>query len=258
MDSASKRKYKKHKEGYTVSITHFLRKDKNFLEKLLTKSDTHEKPKLPIYIRVSFLQQTAIIRSRLTLKLIENEFEPYLEQPDIKKFIAFETTAIRQSIEEFGPDKTNNFLMSQWTEHYNKSNYTIEEVLQTWLTNELCQELESDYAKNSNISTDLDQQTKYIIRLMSSSFIAIQTLARIGTPRAEEYVKRFAPLFQIDFFESTLGKIATFTVWDWRTGNYTSLIYDLHGSVADPYLKLLDKILPDYQEIMTQPASVQK
>ena len=250
MEPPQKRKYKKHKQGYTVSANYYLRKDKSFIEKSFAHEEAQENPEFPIYIRVSFLQQTATLRSRLNLKLKEVEFNAFVKQPDVKKFIEYEIASIRRSVEEFCPDKKNSFLISQWTDFYKESTWAIKEVIEKWLAKQLRHQLENDYIASSGITINIDAETKFALSIMSGSFLTMQILARIGTPSAVKFVNHYAPLFQIELFEGTLGQIAPFTIWDWKMGHYKSYLYDLHGNTVDPYLILLDEILPDYKEVM--------
>ena len=245
MENPPKRKYKKHKQGYTVSVAYMLRKDKNFLEKLLSREDYKDgKAYLPIYVRVVFLQQTAMIRSRLREKLSEEEFDSYITRPDVAKLIEFETAAIRHSIEEFGPDKREGFTMSQWTSFYNSWNEPIKEVVETEIGSRIMADIKAHPAVNTRIGLDID----ILLGAALGNFETIRLFADLGLTIAQVYVKRYQTLFQLAEIKGIDKKVGHFTMWDWKLGLYQKYIRELHTkSSANIYLKSIHKVLDGYQ-----------
>ena len=245
MENTPKRKYKKHKQGYTVSVTHHLRKDRNFLEKLISKEDYRNgTPYLPIYIRVAFLQQTVVIRSRLQEKLSEGEFDSYISRQDVAQIIEYETAAIRHSIEEFGPDKRVGFTISQWTSFYNSWNESIKEVIEAQIGERIMAEIKSHPAvATQDISLNID----ILLGAALCSFETIKLMANLGFKIAQTYVKRYQILFDMDNFEGINRDVGYFTIWDWKLNFYQKYIRTLHHPSTENYLQVLDQLLSSYK-----------
>lgn len=123
-----KRKYKKHKEGYTISVDYFLKKDKSFLEAMF-EGGGKDPSKFPLYVRVTFLGQNVKIKSRIKALISESDYIDFSKYSDIQRLMRIESDSIRQSIKSLNPDRVENFLISTWAQHYKKWDKTINECI---------------------------------------------------------------------------------------------------------------------------------
>jgi hypothetical protein len=243
MEEKPKRKYKKHKQGYSISIKHVLRKDKGFLERLFTKKEPDGDPRFPIYLRVSFQNQTVTMRSRMKRSVTESEFEAYQAKPEIDTLFACETAAIRKSIEELQPDRIEGFMISQWSEYYTTWNTPVKEAVENWLLVEFGDLYYDECMKRDGEKVTMDDEMKLAIMGMCINLNAIKSLVMADYELASTFYGQYQPLFRCAEIEAKLNPDKTYTIGDWRLGFYRQFIHKAYIDGSDAYLSLLETAL---------------
>lgn len=245
-----KRKYKKHKQGYKITATHYLRKERSNVEKLLAKNKVGDdgQPKFPLYIKVLFLGHSVKLRSRLELDLTETEFEKLEGNSPLKLFMEREIDTIHKSIEQLKPDQIPNFSISQWTNYYTNGNKSIydcaSDVVMTELKKSLC--------KNYKFSPDTEKP----FRIGTTHISQLFWLAELNIPEAIDLKHRVEPLLILPKINNQLKESAgvdlDFTYWDWKFGHFQSLEIGHKYLVFNDLITILEELMSKFEsEILT-------
>ncbi|MFD2937066.1 hypothetical protein [Spirosoma flavum] len=241
MENLPKRKYNKSKEGYTVSVTYFLRKEADFLEKFMDNDDSEsDTPKFPLYIRVAFLQQNVKIRSRLMVKLTDNNFDDYMALPFVEEFVHSEIAAIKYSVQEFNPDQKQNFRISEWSNFYKNGNDDLSVSVEDILTDRLIESMKN--------TVDILGHERALLAIASGGLSLIWILASMGLKPALSLYNEFRPIFDIitpedSAYRGQFSHKPEYTSWDWKVGTYQAMIEKKYRSKSKPLLSLLENIL---------------
>ena len=242
----TKRKYKKHKQGYTVSVKYHLRKEKNFFD-LFSPDSADAEPKFPLYIQVTFLAQTVKIRSRLMVSLTEGTFDEYMALPYVREFVENETTAIRYSITELKPETITDFRMSQWTSYYNALNEELLECVRYVIMDRLKQGIIDEIGTEC----DLSRLEKGLYSIAVSGLEGLQILAALKVKPALSLYNKFQPIFDIlspqDSKYRDSGDKPIYSFLDWKLGTYQKTIINKYGHKSMQLLQLLDEVMPEYE-----------
>lgn len=216
-----KRKYKKHKEGYTISVDYFLKKDKSFLEAVF-EGGGKDSSKFPLYVRVTFLGQNVKIRSRIKASISEVDYTDFCKSSDIQSLMRTEADSIRQSIKSLNPDRIENFLISTWAQHYKKWDKTINECIGHSMGRRLENGLRVEF------SLPNDQATNYL--LLSSRVYpdSIHYYAYLNSKTALQLQNDMKCLGEIPLKTTILYKSDEvsfqYSYWDWQLELYRETV----------------------------------
>lgn len=241
----TKRKYQKHKKGYSISINYYLRKDRDTWS-FLKKNESHDGiVKYPLYIRVAFLGQTVKLRSRLDVQLADDEFETYIATPNVAEFIKVESASIQYSIEELQPDTIENFRNSQWSTFYNDGCTSIVDCIEDVAIDKFRKLLQKKF--------DLHEADTVPFLQITNGLSAIELLSRIGVKPAVTIIQQFDPLIKA---LSSLNKLrlphskgSEYVLWDWKTGYLQDIMATHFSHEASALIKSLESVLIDYEAI---------
>ena len=241
METPPTRKYKKHKEGYTISVTYYLRKENAvYLVPGIPNSTKHEP--LYLYMRVAFLGQNVKIRSRLRATLTEDNFNDYMERPDVKAFVEVETAAIKHSVHELNPVQIADFRISQWSAYYYSWDISLFDCIQVVVSDRLKHTLQSNF--------DLSEQEKALHITTSGGLQSLKFLATLTIHPAVVLYSQLQPLHDILNVDDTLFGTEwsgpKYSFWDWKSGLYSNHIRNIHGDKSEVFLSLLGELLSTY------------
>lgn len=240
-----KRKYKKHKQGYKITATHYLRKERSNVEKLIAKNKVGEdgQPKFPLYIKVLFLGHSVKLRSRLELDLTEIEFENLESNSPLKLFMEREIATIHKSIEQLKPDQIPNFSISQWTNYYTNGNKSIYDCASDVVMNELKKSLCKKYKFSPATEKPFRLGTKHISQLL--------WLAELNIPEAIDLKHRVEPLLILPEINNQLkessGVDLDFTYWDWKFGYFQNIDTRFNTLIINDLLVLLKRLMSHFE-----------
>jgi hypothetical protein len=134
-----KRKYKKHKDGFKISVRYNL----NTRLKGTTFSPGVEL--YPVYIEVRAKRQKSDFRSFYSFYVSPDQFEVFLNSDIAKKLFAIETERIIKTIEDY--DKiTNDFVIKNWFSEYQL--FKSDEIISEKLRRRIFSKLEANYFGN--------------------------------------------------------------------------------------------------------------
>ena len=193
-----------------------------------------------MYVRVTFLQQTVGIHSRLSVRLTEDEFENYFQRQDVKDFVDIERTVILRSVEEFKPETIESLNISQWTKYYNEDSIEIKECAEMIIVERFRE------AINPGIKVE-DKEVAFSLEMMSSSIAYIKALDLMNVDVAKAYCKHYQTIFEIDKYEKAVLDTAEFTLWDWKLGLYQTSLRKVHGDNSNELLSVLTDLITEYQ-----------
>lgn len=242
----TKRKYSK-KDGYTVSVVYFLRKEKDDPLEALKKlsgvkkdnDDEEEASQYPIYVRVTFLGKTVSLRSRLMAKTTVDDYDSYMGLAETIRFITIEENTIRATVRLFKPELNPEFKISEWSSFYNELNISLFTCVRKFISEELKQVLYNDPV----ISSYQDS-----IRILSQGLQALPFLASLKFKPGVDLLEKYISLFKmLDFDKSNYTDFTLvephYSAWDWKTGSLLKML----ESENNPYVAeggpLLDHIL---------------
>ena len=231
-----KRQYKKREKELNVSISYFLRKSTakealNAADRLVKQAGDYFYGGR-IYIQVVFLRQTMRIRSRLRMSLSEDDFDSFMQQPNVVKFVELESAAIRVSVRELMPETIENFSISQWTAFYQQRQELIRDYAERLISQRFIQEAQKL----------LKIDTPSVSLLLLSNFESIELASSMQMPLAMAYFVRYEPLFRLKTFEDNFLKDANFCILDWQSGYYQSVLRECYGESVEPLLAQIGEL----------------
>lgn len=251
-----KRKYKKHKQGYKISATYFVKVEssasqknsvgialpKNPFEHFLYEESNSKEDTFPLYIRVTFLQQSVNIKSRLSIKLSKSELDAFLAKPGICEFAKNEITSIVESVKEMRPEVIEDFSIKEWTQYYKRWTDSIKD----YAGRKIAIAFSADVLSSVSM---YDEEAKRFIEESINNVLAIKLLALLGHPGGSKYYKKYEPYFKLESYEGGLPVHKLYCLWDWRTGYYQAIMKETYGSKADSILSVLHDLLEDVKPI---------
>ncbi|SEJ71157.1 hypothetical protein SAMN04487995_6040 [Dyadobacter koreensis] len=108
-----KRKYKKHKDGFKVTINHKLNTSvKSFIP-------GSERP-CPLYVEVRVHRQRSFFPSQFDFHVYQNDFDSFLKNEFVQKFLIEESLEIGRHIEQQAKSK-DTFDITEWLSDYKKT-----------------------------------------------------------------------------------------------------------------------------------------
>ena len=234
----TKRKYKKRKQGYSISVKYYLRPNKGGL--LGTFIDLMGGGGLTLYIRVSFLSQTVQMRSRTNLSIPEKDFDEYMKSPKMAKVVQNETASIKYSIKELKPDTIEKFAISQWSGYYSADNIKLTECIEEVATHETRCALSTTF--------DLSGFDPDALLTHTSNMTLVNMLSSFGVQPATKVCEQYQPLIDVlSKIESTQADAVY--LWDWKSGVLRDIIKRKYGKESNNWLSLFDRAISNYQVI---------
>lgn len=242
-----KRKYTK-KDGYTISVVYFLRKEKESdfetitnlaFRHLVGDSAPVEVPGYPIYVRVTFLGKTVSLRSRLTVKVPAEEYDSYMNLEETIRFIKVERATIIATVKLFNSEVNHDFKISEWSSFYNGLNISLFSCIQKFLSEELKKILHNYPA--TSLYPDC-------IRVLTGGLQALPFLSSLDFKPANQLLEQYSTLFRMLSIDKSNYLDVTFTqpyysVWDWKIGSLQSILSEENNPFLPEAEPLLDHIL---------------
>ena len=239
---AQKRKYKKHKQGFKITIGYYLRKENSNINKLLKLEQPVSSKHFPLYIKVFFLGNSVKLRSRLELSLTENEFEAIATNPKIQEFMEREQNSIERSIELLKPDTIDNFSISQWTNYYSNGCQSIYECISIVIMQKLRDKLLNKY----NVSNHPKP-----LRIGTQTLDQLMFLAALNIPQAQELCNQYSPLFKLpelnQILKSEFDLKHDLSFWDWKLGYFQMYFSKLKIDSTTSLLPLINTLLAEFE-----------